>query len=1253
MLLTQYLGHVEAELIAGAQIERSEAQGAFDALHRAAKRRVVLLGSAGLGKSCVTAQVVRLFRDAGVPCLPVRLDVQSPALTARQLGAQFDLRESPAVVLAGLANGGEAVLVLDQLDALSFASGRNQRLWDAFEQLLLEASHYPNMRVVLACREFDALHDPRLRAILAEDEDTLAVRLQPLEIGKVRAIVAEAGVDPATLPERALQILQTPLHLSLYLQGDPRDQPRFASVQDLLGRYWEHKRREMSGLRWYDAIKRLADWLSAEQTLSAPVHVLDEFASEADRLCTLHVLVRDGGQFRFFHETFFDYCWARIFVSAGRSLLELLTNSEQHLFRRAQVRQVLAYERGTAFDRYLRDLGDVLLESGVRFHLKRLALDWLRTLDEPKADEWALVQLIPSGTPLGRLVPRVPFRSVPWFDLLLGLGQWDRWLDAADENETSNAIFMLSMDEVMKVRSKEVAALLAQNVEGARPWKPVFKGVFRFGAVHHSREMFALFLWAIRAGHLRGADSVFWHSCGDMAKERTDYAIELIGTLLETLQDQPEDDDRPQLEHFPPEFCDTIASLAPERFVRRVLPIITRGISAAGAASFPRSWQTVWRFHDFESAFRAAFEDALARLARDQPAVLMEVTTPLEQLRQEDAACIVLAAWSENGAYFANAGVDYLLADFERMNVGYSSWSAGNGRAAFSRAAVTAFTPHCSEDRYCLLETAILRFTTPFERKDPKRLGYVTLLLLHCLSVTRMSPAARQRYRELCRKFPWEKFEKPSVGEGVVTVGPPIDKAKLPRMTDDGWIGAMRKYSSEPNRTGADFGRGGIHELAAALREVAQVEQARFAALALRMPDDLRAEYFDAILSGIASERKEGGNPKVQSAATEPLDTRTIKAVIRRVHALPSAPCGKTICHTIKRLAQLSPSRNLAAIVSHYAVKDADPEKETWREESGGHKTWGGDPHFQGINTVRGTAAESIASLLFADRTFMPLLESAALSVIHDRSIAVRSCAVEILLAMLNFDRPRAVRLFLELCDGADEVLATPGINRFLHYACFDHYQDLRAVMLKMLTMEMKEARAAAARQIAVASFHEPLALEDLAGVLARDADCRRAVAGVFAHNIGAPRIAAKCREHLAVLFDDADKEVRAAAAGCFRNLTADQVLMEEVLMRRFIDSAACTENSHYLIAPLENAVTALPEVVCRLPERLIEEQRSDDRLQPVESRRWTHRLPSLITRLYDQTPDNNVKARCLDIIDGMLELGFSEIDEALEKVER
>ena len=196
---------------------------------------------------------------------------------------------------------------------------------------------------------------------------------------------------------RQLELLRTPLHLSLYLQGNPQQQPTFRGLQDLLDRYWKEKRARVNrqlgrSAKWLEVVETLADWLSDHQTLSAPADVLDEFEDDARAMASEFVLVFDGKHWRFFHETFFDYCFARAFVRRNGQLLDLLLKSEQHLFRRGQVRQILAFQRGRGdTTAYLAVLEQLLSEGRVRFHLKRLAIDWLRTLDDPSEQEWTLL----------------------------------------------------------------------------------------------------------------------------------------------------------------------------------------------------------------------------------------------------------------------------------------------------------------------------------------------------------------------------------------------------------------------------------------------------------------------------------------------------------------------------------------------------------------------------------------------------------------------------------------------------------------------------------------------------------------------------------------------------------------------------------------------------------------------------------------------------------------------------------------------
>ena len=255
---------------------------------------------------------------------------------------------------------------------------------------------------------------------------------------------------------------------------------------------------------------------------------------------------------------------------------------------------------------------------------------------------------------------------------------------------------------------------------------------------------------------------------------------------------------------------------------------------------------------------------------------------------------------------------------------------------------------------------------------------------------------------------------------------------------------------------------------------------------------------------------------------------------------------------------------------------------------------------------------------------------------------------------MLNLDRQKAVNLFLRLCQGTDDALfGTRHVEQFIRYATFDHYDSLRGTLLAMLRMEGTDARAAAARQITLSAFHNTSAEKDAASVLSGDEVARNAAAEVYARNLGSKSVQGVCRKRLIELFNDPSKKVRDAAADCFRWLDEQHLASENELIAEFINSEALSDNSHDLTLALEKCSTLLPEVICAMPERLIARHRASGAGPLAIASRWVHDLPALVVRLYEQTRDPQVKTRCLNIIDDLLELGSTEIDTQLTRVER
>ncbi len=195
-------------------------------------------------------------------------------------------------------------------------------------------------------------------------------------------------------------LLTSPFNLVLVSAiADEPDALSFTSDNGLLASYWDRKRRDCAARRqppprFAAVIRALANEMSHRQQLTARISVLDadELATDAEVMASEHVVVKDGRRYAFFHESFFDYAFARLWLDLDQSLVEFQLADEQELFRQAQVKQILLHIRDDDPERFIREAEAVLAHREIRFHIKAVVLAVLRSLDDPISAEWQMIQ---------------------------------------------------------------------------------------------------------------------------------------------------------------------------------------------------------------------------------------------------------------------------------------------------------------------------------------------------------------------------------------------------------------------------------------------------------------------------------------------------------------------------------------------------------------------------------------------------------------------------------------------------------------------------------------------------------------------------------------------------------------------------------------------------------------------------------------------------------------------------------------------
>ena len=1267
----RYLDGARRRLIRRTLVPRKAAETLRSRLGTAATDSVVT-GKAGSGKTACVLEITETLRERGLPVLAFRLDriPFTQVSTTADLGDRLGLEESPVLVLAAAAEaaGRPGVLIVDQLDAVSTMSGRSSGAFDVVEHLLQEARGARARTVihtVVVCRAFDWRHDHRLRRLVSNPD--AQVDVTEFETDEVRAILVDAGFDPARFWNRQLTLLRLPQNLALFLEAgfDRLRAPAFDTAKQLFDRYWDEKRRAVeerispSPDQWMAVMEALCDKIASTQQLSAPRETLDVFPTAyVEQLASEGVLAFDGRRCAFGHESFFDYSFARVFIGRQESLASFLKESEQHLFRRAQVRQVLAYLRDADPARYVQELHTLLSDEGIRTHIKDLAFALLAEVTDPNEEEWVLWQQWitpalkaieedrPNPDKLSAIAWQRFFGAPSWFEIPDRHGMIGDWLTSGNVRLVNLAVNYLGSHQ--RHAPDRVAALLEPYADRGGEWASRLRSLMKSADHHTSRRFFDLFLRLVDNGTLDEArepiavNTTFWDMLHGLDENRPEWVPEVLAHRFRrrlAISCAGGRDLRTgkffNFDQSAAAMFNTSAKHAPAVFVKHVLPVVLEISDSALIDDAPPKRDAVWPFltkeehPGGEEACLPELAGALTTLAREGVTDLRDVIAGLRCRDTHVANHLLLALYTGGAARYADEAVSLMCDEPWRFECGFSDnshWCAME--------AIRAVIPHCTAENRGRLETVILGYVHPYERtKDGyKRYGYSRFALLSAIPSEFRSPRAKARFEELARKFGKPQGEPRGITGGWVKS--PIEKDATDQMTDDQWLRAIEKYRSEDRiHFYRDEVKGGAQQLAQqSLEARVKEEPERFARLSLRFPADANPVYLERVLFALKD---------------APIASDLKLQVCRKAFAESPDRCGQSIADVLGMIED--PLPDAAVYMLHQlATEHEDPISGIWQEDAGG-----GNLYVNGINTTRGRAASAVRDLIRSDpaciERFRPTLDR----MIQDRSAAVLSCVAGTLRAVGYHDPALAVSLFLNMNLSEDRLLATRHVYAFIRVNLYDNFMKMRLIIKRMLRSPEPEVCKAGASLAGIAALTHVQAADLVDEALQGTARHRLGVAEVTAAKIADPECRAWCEKTLTTLFDDNDAEVRRKAASCFRQLQGQALDTYGDLIAVFCESTAFQEDSSSVLYTLEESLGRLPGMTCKICEKFLD--RFADEARDIRTRRAldTHTVAKLIFRTYQQHQDDEWTSRSLDLIDRLCLDRIHDAGRELEQFER
>lgn len=1264
--------------IAGRTLATKAGADAKAALDDPAKNILLVTGQAGGGKSAIIAHTIEAARAKGWHVLAFRIDRFLEAATLDDLGRLVIGRdENPLAVLGNRHIADDTLLVIDQIDAVSDASGRTPRVRDMLLGIIRGIAHYPKLKLLLACRSYDLANDKSLKS-LAENLTTQVVAVEALSwADTVLPLLSDLGLSGRTFTDAEQRLLCVPINLYLFTEiAAAGDVVGTISASRLFDQLLSVRARELAAknVPWTPsaALGAIARWMSDHQELAAPEATLAAFSGALDLLSSASLTTQGRGKVQFAHESFFDQVFSSHFVSENRTVLELLQSAEQGLFRRTQVRQIFARLREHGAARYIQNLAEVMASDTVRYLVKDAVGLWLADLATPTRRELDLV--------LGWLVPDHPLTKISrmvllgqgWFELLATTGTLGTWLEAGEEKHNL-ALWSLRGSAVT---SPDLAASVLRQWWTRHPERATdlitwFNNLYVEGPMGSLEDLYGELIAAAPATMFAEDGLPEQLDLGSWSHRDPERGARVLGHWLRrwfALNPKGEPFERRMVQRDL-HSLGYITEKAPAAFLDNVLPFFSLALErdrealAVGDIHYS-NFSLIYDDGDFSlPTYTSLMARALRTTAEATPehaALLLDGLPPTTPT----AVHLHLQAIAANGAALAHRLVP-LLANPLLLKAGHE----GATWRSFAAAAHAAMA-HLGKAERLTVERVVFAHRPEYEfalkwlrraaagdarTSEQARLavdrlnnaGVAERGIWHTIGRDFLSAEALRRWAELDRKFPGAPLpEARMIQAGWVKS--PIPAEAAARMSDAHWLRAMEHYSEgRAQRQWPTFGIGGCEQLASVLREQTKQNPERFVGLLGRMPLTVNPAYPDAVLMGL------------QEAELTPAQSCTVAELALR---WPGGSFDRAFCWFLQRhtAATRTPgalellmqiAREGEASDTHVSSSKTTPDDERSMRELIGR---GGDFEASGINGERGAAFEALANALWAYEDFLaPLLSFAAERIAAEPLTSVRMPMLHLINSVGKYDADQCITLLLGLGRRDLRALCCSSGSHLMRWACYNYPERLRSLVDDLVVAADFRVRAFGLFLLSGIALSDDQAEKDLFA-LASARLTRQVIAFRASGNLGHDALAERAARWLRPLFDDPDADVRTESSHCPWDTLLDQPGDESNVVDAYIRSRAFGEHLERFMMAVGERIDQRRDLALFAVGRVVDEVRRQQEAGERARGLYLHRLGAMLVNLYRAFEGEVEKERrILDLFDEYLARDVYDMRKAIADFER
>lgn len=1247
---------------------------------------VIIHGKAGGGKSGCVIQLKNRLKEKNIVHLALKLDRRVPEYSSNNYGEQLGLPASPVFCIDAVSKDKEAVLILDQLDAIRWTNNHSSTALEVCKEMIAEVNNINKERerkitLVFICRTFDFQNDNGIKQLFSKmntnnKEDTWKeIIISDLDNENVEEVVGETYNNLST---KLKTLLKTPNNLYIWSNlEEKRKYNTYISSSDLIKQWWTQLsiNCEILGVSIND-LNELKDTIVHHidnlGKLMIPVQMVNHCSKVAiEQLLSNGLLFSDGKRIGFVHQSFYDYFLVEKIIQQifeGNSIISILGSpSKQTPSKRYQLQMLLENLLDYDMDDFV-DVGIELIHSvSIRFYMKYVFLEVLGQAESINSKvEAFLKEYINSEYWRNHLLDAVFINHPIFIKFLIREGYINTWLDCEQDRELA----LLLLRSVNSDLPNDVTSLLYPLAFKNPELDNKIYNVLCWDIADDSDEMFDFRLEILKFRPRLWNSYISWQRLAKDAPSRAFCFIDLIvkNVNIQDIENRHDLDDRAI------KILAEIAKDRPYQVWEDFMPYIAE--TTKDTISIYDNKLDFWKSKQYmDQLYGRAYVEMVKVSAKEL--INIDAKSLLKGCEKYyDCSSLIineilLCIMQSLPIDYSDYAICWLIENPHKRFFNYTG--ASDEYLYSAKKIIEKHSKTCSDEVFKSLEDSLYYYHEEDElemakqrfefnrekRKEQNKLivhwpywGDVQNYLIPALAQYRISRKTTELKRILERRFKdhANRYRRSIVRGGSVgsTIG-----SKAEKISDQQWLKIVEKKDYQKEKwplTDGPILESSPWQFSRDLERVGKNEPNRIANLAFKFPEDVDNNFVRAIFDIIGE--KDAGMDIAEKKELNPVRLDIAERIYIKWKNRDDIDVVMSFCRGLKNRADESWNKEVLNEIRYIAINHPNPEKGKPNIVSSN------DPEGETVqslftnsmNCVRGCAAEAIASLLWEDKDRYDYFKDAVDSIVNDENLAVNMSAIECIIPIMNFDREYAVKRFFKLANKDLRIAAHPYAYNLFYHLYKEYSRSIEKLVLEMYNSEFEDVEKVGANHIANMYILYGCFEDIIYKNINKSKEQKEGIIKVACDLIGYQEHHEMCKKIILHFLDEEKDDDFTFSYS--QLLYEDKLNIEED--EEFILKIVTSKSSRRIIRRFvdfinENDVPVIifKEIIFGMCQNIIQNSKQEVEDAGSELYGIAPELSKLIALLYDRTHDDfEINQRCLDMWDKMFENRIGTIRE-------